>query len=316
MASNPAPLVSIVIPTYNQPAFLREAINSVFAQTFRDYEIIVVNDGSSDDTAQQLLQYGARIRTVYQDNQGTGCARNRGMDEAQGRYIAFLDHDDLWHPSKLEIQVSYMLAHPECAGSSVPFAYSTAPEKVPFDLNIRNGDGIVPNPLQVFAGGQIFLLSSSLMIDRTKAGDLRFDCRRKCFEDLPLQLRLLARGPFGIAGDEVLVMYRMHASNTTKSAMHFEYGMQHLRELIRGGGFDPVSECDRQAIKEFISFFGRICTIRLLKAELRGHSIRRYMREFPHQMRARRFKFLLLFPLLSVMPSIVIRRIWSVNIDI
>jgi glycosyltransferase involved in cell wall biosynthesis len=303
-----APLVSIVIPTYNQPALLREALDSVFAQTFKDYEVIVVDDGSTDDTREQLRQYGGRIRLIAQENQGTGPARNRGMDEASGRYIAFLDHDDLWHPSKLEIQVAYMQAHPDCVGNSVPFAYSSTPETINFDLDIRNADGIVPDALQVFTGGQIFLLSSALMIDRLKVGDLRYETQRQCFEDLPLQLRLLSRGPFGIAGDEILVTYRMHASNTTKQAMHFDYGVRHLRELVNAGAFDPVSERDRKAIEDFIAFFGRICAVRLLNAGLRRRCIQCYISEFSHQMRRGRFRFLLSFPLLALMPQFILRR--------
>ena len=312
----PIPLVSVVIPTYNQPAFLQAALDSVFAQTFKDYEIIVVNDGSTDDTGEQLGRYGDRIRLITQENQGIGRARNRGMDAATGRYIAFLDHDDLWHPEKLETQVAYMQEHPDCVGNSVPFEYSSTPGKVRFDLAIRGSDGIVANALQVFAGGQIFLLSSALMIDRMKVGDLRYATRRLCVEDLPLQLKLLTRGPFGIAGDRILVTYRMHASNATKSALHFDNGTQLLREIVQSGGFEPVSQRDRQAIGECIAFFGRGGVVRLLLAGLRLHSLRSYGREFPHQLRAKRFKFLLGFPLLALMPQFMLQRRWSSDVDL
>lgn len=302
------PLVSVVIPTYNQPAFLREALESVFSQTFEDYEIIVVNDGSTDGTGALLEQYGGRIRVITQENQGIGRARNRGMDESVGRYIAFLDHDDLWHPLKLETQVRYMQEHPDCVGNSVPFAYSSAPGEIPFDLAIRNSDGIVPDALQAFAGGQIFLLSSALMIDRSKAGDLRYATRRNCIEDLPLQLKLLSRGPFGIACETVMVTYRMHAQNTTKSALHYDNGTQLLREISRDGGFEPLTDRDRRAIDECIAFFGRTGILRLLMAGLRWRSLRSYVREFAHQLRAKRFKFLVLFPLLIFAPGSALRR--------
>jgi glycosyltransferase involved in cell wall biosynthesis len=310
------PLVSVVIPTYNQPAFLHEALESVFAQTFKDYEIIVVNDGSTDDTGEQLERYGGRIRLITQENQGIGRARNRGMDAASGRYIAFLDHDDLWHRAKLETQVAYMQEHPDCVGNSVPFEYSSTPGKVRFDLGIRGSDGIVPDALHVFAGGQIFLLSSALMIDRMKVGDLRYATRRRCIEDLPLQMKLLTRGPFGIAGDRILATYRMHASNTTKSALHYDNGTQLLREIARGGGFEPVSPRDREAIGECIAFFGRGGIVRLLLAGLRVRSLRSYSREFPHQLRAKRFRFLVGFPLLALMPQFMLRRRWPSDVDL
>jgi glycosyltransferase involved in cell wall biosynthesis len=308
-----SPLVSVVIPTYNQPAFLHEALASVFAQNFEDYEIIVVNDGSTDDTGEQLRRYGGRIRLFEQENEGIGRARNRGMDEARGRYVAFLDHDDLWHPLKLETQVAYMREHPECVGVGAPFAYSSRPGQVGFDLRIRGRDGLVTDALKVFAAGEIFLLSSALMIDRGKAGDLRYETRRNCIEDLPFQLKLLARGPFGIAGDRVLVTYRMHASNATKSAMHYDNGTMLLRELRRRGDFESLPGPDRKAIDEFIAFFGRTGAVRLLTAGLRWQGLRTYLREFPHQVRAGRLRFLLLFPLLGLAPRFMLRRRWPAD---
>jgi glycosyltransferase involved in cell wall biosynthesis len=106
-------LVSVVIPTYNYGHFLTETIESVLAQTYRNYEIIVVDDGSTDNTRDRLAPYMDRIRYVFQDNQGLSAARNTGIREARGELIALLDSDDLWHPRKLEIQADYLAAHPE-----------------------------------------------------------------------------------------------------------------------------------------------------------------------------------------------------------
>lgn len=307
------PTVSIVIPTFNQPQFLIEALQSVFAQTFEDYEIIVVNDGSTDKTQKVLEQFEDRIRLISQENQGIGRARNRGMDEARGQYIAFLDHDDLWHPRKLDAQVKFLKRNPDCVGCMVPFEYSSAPGRVGFNMGIRGSGGIVLDALQVFASGEIFMLSSALMIDRTKVGDLRYETRRNCIEDLPLQLKLLSRGPFGIADDQILVTYRMHASNTTKSALHYDNGTILLREISSSGGFEPVSARDRDAIEKFIAFFGRSGAVRLLLAGMRRRCIQSYVRELPHQIHARRFKFLLVLPLLALMPGFILRRKWSSN---
>ena len=105
------PEVSIIIPAYNHADLLGEALESVFAQTYRNFEIIVVDDGSTDDTASLLkpLSEQGVIRYIYQQKQGVSAARNRGIVEANGRYIAFLDSDDLFEPDKLEIQVNYLL---------------------------------------------------------------------------------------------------------------------------------------------------------------------------------------------------------------
>lgn len=101
------PLVSVVIPTYNLAGMLVEAIESVLAQTYRDHEIIVVDDGSTDDTAARVEPYLAQgvVHYVFQQNQRQAAARNRGIAMARGDLFAFLDHDDLWSPEKLERQV-------------------------------------------------------------------------------------------------------------------------------------------------------------------------------------------------------------------
>jgi glycosyltransferase involved in cell wall biosynthesis len=109
------PEVTVIIPTYNRADLLGEALSSVFTQTYRSFEIIVVDDGSIDDTAgvlRPLVEQGL-IRYVYQQNRGESAARNRGMVDAKGRYIAFLDSDDLFEPGKFDIQVKYLQDHPE-----------------------------------------------------------------------------------------------------------------------------------------------------------------------------------------------------------
>ena len=113
--------ISVVIPAYNHGRFLREAIDSVLAQTYAPLEIIVVDDGSTDDTEQIVRSYGDRVRYIRQQNAGVGAARNNGIANARGEYVAFLDSDDLWLPEKLAVQVEYMRRHPECAACAVPY---------------------------------------------------------------------------------------------------------------------------------------------------------------------------------------------------
>jgi len=109
-----SPLVSVIIPVYNGSDYVREAIDSVLAQTFSDYEIMVVDDGSTDMTPEIVQAYtDGRIRYVRQDNQGVAAALNRGISEAQGKYIAWLSHDDLFLPQKLERQVEFLRQFPQ-----------------------------------------------------------------------------------------------------------------------------------------------------------------------------------------------------------
>ena len=99
------PLVSVIIPTYNCGKFIQQSIDSVLKQTYKNVEIIVVDDGSTDDTHLKLLQYGKNITYIRKKNEGSSKARNIGMGCSKGEYLAFLDADDLWHPRKLEMQV-------------------------------------------------------------------------------------------------------------------------------------------------------------------------------------------------------------------
>lgn len=105
------PLVSAIIPVYNCERYLVDAIESVLAQTYRPIEIIVVDDGSLDDTA-DIAQSCKEVRYIYQTNQGQGPAMNAGIKAARGEFIAFLDADDLWTPNKLGVQMDYLTEHP------------------------------------------------------------------------------------------------------------------------------------------------------------------------------------------------------------
>jgi len=109
------PLVSVVIPVYNGERFLRESLESVVAQTFQDYEIVCVDDGSTDGSCALLKQYGARVRVIQQANAGQSAARNVGVRQATGGFVAFLDQDDRWYPSKLAQQVTVLSAEPDVA---------------------------------------------------------------------------------------------------------------------------------------------------------------------------------------------------------
>lgn len=108
-----APMVSVIIPAYNSLPHIFETLDSVLKQTMGDLEIIVVDDGSTDGTADTVSGYDPRIRVLRQENQGIAAARNAGLAAARGRYLAFFDHDDIWHPGKLQAQLAIFAAHPE-----------------------------------------------------------------------------------------------------------------------------------------------------------------------------------------------------------
>lgn len=313
----PAPLVSVVIPTYNQPSYLLETLDSVFAQTFGDYEVIVVNDGSTDDTAERLRAYvdlnagaiAGRLRIVAQANGGIGVARNSGLDEARGRYVALLDHDDLWLPGKLAAQVEYFARHPECSVVSVPWAYSTDPARPTFVWSAvaGGGDGLVDRPLAMAMSHP--LITSAIMFDRAKAAGLRYVTRRQAIEDQPFHFGLFARGQVGVAGDEILMIYRWHQTNSSREALYWSNGQRQLRELDAAGVFADL-EPQRADLLTFLAHFGRTAAAHQLCSGRRRDGWSTFAAEFPHQVRDRAFKFLLTYPLLAVAPRWAIERVW------
>jgi glycosyltransferase involved in cell wall biosynthesis len=106
------PKVSVVIPVFNGEHFIQQTIESVLAQTFQDFEIIVVDDGSTDNTAEIVKGFGGKVTYQYQANAGADIAYNAGIASATGEFVAFLDHDDAWHPEKLARQVAILDRHP------------------------------------------------------------------------------------------------------------------------------------------------------------------------------------------------------------
>ncbi len=112
-------LVSVIIPAYNASRFIRETLHSALSQTYKEIEIVVVDDGSTDDTAEIVTRFSeadGRVRLLSQQNQGASAARNHGISASTGEFIAFLDADDLWHPTKLEKQVKLLQESPADVG--------------------------------------------------------------------------------------------------------------------------------------------------------------------------------------------------------
>ena len=147
------PIVSVIIPTFNRSAMVREAVESVLSQTFDGFELIVVDDGSTDGTTDALRPLAGAIRLIRQENRGVSAARNRGVAAARGALLAFLDSDDLWLPEKLAVQMSYMSTFPGAAVCHTE------------ELWIRNGKRVNPRKKHAKAEGKDFvrLLRESLI---------------------------------------------------------------------------------------------------------------------------------------------------------
>jgi glycosyltransferase involved in cell wall biosynthesis len=218
------PKVSVVIPTYRHRDYILETLTSVFRQTFQDYEVIVVNDGSPDDTAQVLapLVCQGRIRYLEQPNAGQGAARNRGIREAQGQYVALLDDDDLWPPDKLAWQVQALEAAPEVVlvfGPEVHFrdgdVRGEAVPRVPAPVQQRQapaGDCLADflRRNRIMSVGQTLIRGAAL---RALGG---FDEAIWGADDYELFLRLARRGRF-VFEPHVALFYRRHPHNASRN---------------------------------------------------------------------------------------------------
>jgi len=208
--------VSVVIPSYNSAHHISETLESVFNQSYRPHEIIVVDDGSTDNTRAVLEKYGDRIIYVYQKNAGEPAARNTGIRRASGEFIAFLDADDLWLPNKLTLQMDYFGKHPE-----VDLVYT--------DMKQFNENGIVHESIKEWLkmsppSGYVFpqlfaetLFGSGTVVFRKscveKAGF--FDETFFVGSDYEMWLRMARHFQFGYV-DVPLMMYRHHANMATR----------------------------------------------------------------------------------------------------
>jgi glycosyltransferase involved in cell wall biosynthesis len=209
-------LVSIVLPTFNRLQYLRPALDSIFAQTWTDWNLVIADDGSDDVTRAFLrgLERRERVQVVWLAHRGFPSAvRNAALREATGEYVAFLDSDDLWAPRKLELQMAALRERPECQWSYTGFTHvDGATEVIP---------GIRPRrwrPLQ----GEIFeqtvttaaaIRTPTVVATRQLVADLGgFDETLRSCEDYDLWMRLALRSPVALV-DEPLVQVRRHESN-------------------------------------------------------------------------------------------------------
>lgn len=209
------PRISVIIPVYNGEEFIEEALDSVFVQTFRDFEVVVVNDGSTDGTETILRKYESRIRCITQENQGLVASRARGLAASTGEWIAFLDADDIWLPEKLERQIAESAIHSQCGIVATDFLSFERDKIVCSSVKewYRPGNGYVWAKL-LFGN---WITPSAAMVRREC-----FDCV-KTFglakpgfgEDWLMWMQILPHYPVRFI-DEVLVRRRIHSQNMSR----------------------------------------------------------------------------------------------------
>ncbi len=211
----PKPSVSVVIPTYNRSALLKQAVLSVLAQTYTDFEIIVVDDGSTDDTRQVVEGLrDPRVRYVWQQNQQRCVARNHGIREARGQWIAFLDSDDLWFPNRLRYQFQAMVRNP---GIGFVYCGSVRVDErgrfvYPQDfLRFRKTDAVTDKYSELLVAD--CLTSITPLIDSDLLREVgEFDATLRHAEDWDMWIRMAGKTKFLLV-DQALTAVRIHTGN-------------------------------------------------------------------------------------------------------
>ena len=220
--------VSVIIPVYNNALYLGEALESVLKQSYTNYEIIIVDDGSTEDMAGPLQKYLSAydtIRYVRQENKGPGPARNTGIRLAKGKWIAFLDADDVWVADKLQKQVAYVKEHPNTfvAGAMQGLDTNSGALRIPKDVRCfthaatkaEDFTKLLKIPYLCAVCGLGSLLIGRDMLDNVGL----FDESLRTVEDDDLIFRLFRRYPFHALADVVLLRRKHKGSMTTGSAM-------------------------------------------------------------------------------------------------
>lgn len=267
------PRVSVIIPTYNRRDFVREAIASVCAQTYRDFELIVVDDGSTDGTARIVEEFrqgrAHAVQYIFQTNQGVSAARNHGVVRSSGALLAFLDSDDVWQPEKLAAQIVFFNAQPAAQICQTQ------------EVWLRRGVRVNPRHKHRKSGGDIFSRSlelclvspSAVMMQRTLFERMGgFDEQLPACEDYDLWLRIAALLRVDLIDIPLVIKRGGHADQLS----HQFWGMDRfrviaLRKLLDSG---ILSQPQRLATTSMLHKKCRILTHGAIK---RGKSAEPYL---------------------------------------
>jgi hypothetical protein len=252
------PRVSVVIPAFNRAALIGETLDSVLAQTYRDLEVIVVDDGSTDDTPTILAQYerDARLRVIRQANHGEGAARNAGIGAARGEYVAFVDSDDVWRADKLERQMALLLDNRGLAwvyADAYVFDHETRQVLYVIGQRVQQYEGHVARPLLMVD----FIPSPTPVIRRTVFDEVGyFDAlppaggptehmhprehgwARPWCADWDMWLRIAAR--YAVRRDpQALAGYRIHSTMMSQQASALMMHQYRMATIERAAAFAP-----------------------------------------------------------------------------
>jgi glycosyltransferase involved in cell wall biosynthesis len=260
--------VSVVIPTYNRAAIVAEAVESVLAQDGVDFELIVVDDGSTDDTPSRLERFSSRVHYHRQTRSGVSASRNRGVALSRAPLIAFLDSDDLWLPGKLQVQRTFMDRDPEAMICQTE------------EIWVRNGRRVNPKTRHRKPSGDIFrrslelcLVSPSAVMIRRELFDRvgHFDESLPMAEDYDLWLRVAAGHPVYLLPEPLVVKRGGYPDQLSASPGIDRYRIMALKKLLRSGSLSAEQrEWTLAALRDKCRVYGNGCLKRGKKEEGRA----------------------------------------------
>lgn len=277
--------VCVIIPTYNRAAMLAATLDSVAAQTFQDYEIIVVDDGSEDDTRQVVSTRSERIRYIWQPNQGVAEARNHALREVHSEFVAFLDSDDLWAPTFLERTVERLRAHPDEALVFTDFVSTDGGGRLLRGHRKRPHQGEVT--AELFAS--TFIHTSAVVARAWTIRDAGgFNGRLTHNEDYDLWLRLSLRHRFGLIS-EPLCRRRCHNNSLSHNGCTPDVLLRKAELLQRffeaGGGRTKIpEELARRRLAKLYYTAGK-AFVRGGRSREAGNVLHRSLQLEPHGMK-------------------------------
>jgi glycosyltransferase involved in cell wall biosynthesis len=245
------PIVSLLVPVYNVASYLRAAIESLLAQTFMDFELILINDGSTDGSDEIINEYSgkdSRIRVIHKENEGVARTLNLGLDLARGKYIRRFDSDDTCLPKALEKQVAFMEEHPEFALVSTQQAYQTERGKIAWNHRMPRNAYLNGEPYRVVKGEDFYdycpIVHATALFRRDVAIVLRgYRTEFLTSEDNDLWLRMVEKYPMAVLND-CSYFVRLHATSATKQhasscAFYRELALKFHEERLEKGS-DPL----------------------------------------------------------------------------
>ncbi|MBC2715380.1 MAG: glycosyltransferase [Desulfobacteraceae bacterium] len=240
------PLVSVIIPTYNRAWALKKAIDSVLEQDYKNFELIVVDDGSTDDTEALIKAYEKSVKFIQQPNLGVSAARNKGIAVSSGALVAFLDSDDYWYPEKLSAQVEFFNANPDALICQTE------------EIWIRNGKKVNPKKKHQKLSGMIFIPSLALCLISPSAVMMRknlfakidaFDESLPACEDYDLWLRITCRYPVQLIDTPLTVKTGGHEDQLSSTTGLDKYRIYALKKILKS---DFLSESQYQATENML----------------------------------------------------------------